>query len=355
MTVGRRHHNRGTALGRGMAMTGPVRVSRRLRCVVSLVLGVLYALISLSATVGAHDGTVLTGFGSATIDGVVSPNEWDRAGCVAFPVNVPEGGTTPGRACAMNDAETLYLLIQFNRETADAGNSAVFEFDNDHSGGPRVNGDDALVINPSIGLSDVVRSNAPPCPTGAMCGFLDTSQGGANDGQGAFFNDGVTSVYEFSHPLDSSNDAHDFSLRPGDTVGFTLFIRLLAAGGPIADTSFPTVCISCPNLFADIVVADPVIPVAIDIKPATPRNGINPKSHGVVRVAILSSDDFDATTVDPASVRFGPEGAVEVGGKTRFKDVNEDGRDDLILRFKIKETGIQCGDTSAPLTGHTFP
>jgi hypothetical protein len=333
------------------------RASRRATSRITLSLGVLCLLSSLLPTAQAHDGTVLTGFGSATIDGVVGPSEWDRAGCVALPVNVPEGGTTSGRACAMNDESMLYLLVQFDRAIVDAGNTAIFEFDNDHSGGPRVNGDDVLLINPTIGFLDEVRTNVPPCPPGATAaawGLVDSSTAGGSDGLGAFFNDGVTTVYEFAHPLNSDDDAHDFSLRPGDTVGFTLFIRLLAAGGPIADTFFPTVCVSCPDLFGDIVISDPVIPVLIDIKPLTRRNNINPKSHGLIRVAVLSTEEFDATTVDPGSVRFGRQGLMEDGGKTRFKDVDGDGRDDLILHFRINETGIQCGDTSAALTGRTF-
>ena len=35
-------------------------------------------------------------------------------------------------------------------------------------------------------------------------------------------------------------------------------------------------------------------------------------------------------------------------------DANGDSKLDLVLRFKIRETGIRCGDTSASLTGKTF-
>ena len=37
-----------------------------------------------------------------------------------------------------------------------------------------------------------------------------------------------------------------------------------------------------------------------------------------------------------------------------MKDVNEDGLDDLVLRFRTQEASIVCGDTSAALTGETF-
>ncbi len=93
--------------------------------------------------------------------------------------------------------------------------------------------------------------------------------------------------------------------------------------------------------------------VTIDIKPSSFPNSINPKSRGVIPVAILTTDIFDATTVDPLSVRFGPNGA-EVHGKGHIRDVNHDREPDLVLHFKTQATGITCGETSASLTGETF-
>ena len=42
----------------------------------------------------------------------------------------------------------------------------------------------------------------------------------------------------------------------------------------------------------------------IDIKPGSDPNPINPGSNGLIPVAILSSEDFDATTVDPATIEL---------------------------------------------------
>ncbi len=97
-----------------------------------------------------------------------------------------------------------------------------------------------------------------------------------------------------------------------------------------------------------------VLDVAIDIKPGSDTNPINPKSHGVIPVAILSTDAFDATTVDPLSVRFGPKGAQEAHDQGHLEDVDQDGEPDLVLHFHTQETGITCGETSATLTGETF-
>jgi hypothetical protein len=96
-----------------------------------------------------------------------------------------------------------------------------------------------------------------------------------------------------------------------------------------------------------------VMTIQIDIKPSSFPNSINPKSNGVIPVAILTTDAFDATTVDPLSVRFGPKGAKEVHKKGHIEDVNHDGELDLVLHFKTQATGITCSDTSASLMGET--
>jgi uncharacterized delta-60 repeat protein len=93
--------------------------------------------------------------------------------------------------------------------------------------------------------------------------------------------------------------------------------------------------------------------VAVDIKPDSSANTINLKSHGAIPVAILTTEAFDATTVAPRSVRFGPGGATEAHGTGHLADMNQDGEPDLVLHFRTQETGIQCGETSASLTGQT--
>ena len=97
-----------------------------------------------------------------------------------------------------------------------------------------------------------------------------------------------------------------------------------------------------------------VIQVSLDIKPGSDPNSIALNSKGVIPVAILTTDAFDATTVDSATVEFGPDGATENHGVRHLEDVDVDGDLDLVLHFKTQETGIQCGDTSASLTGETF-
>jgi len=102
----------------------------------------------------------------------------------------------------------------------------------------------------------------------------------------------------------------------------------------------------------------PPLEVVIDIKPGSYPNSINLDSKGVIPVAILTTDaavgepvTFDATTVDPETVLFGPGKAAPV--HYALEDVDNDGDIDMILHFKTQETGITAGDTEATLTGET--
>jgi hypothetical protein len=103
-----------------------------------------------------------------------------------------------------------------------------------------------------------------------------------------------------------------------------------------------------------------VIAVTIDVKPGSDTNPINASSQGLIPVAILSTDSFDATTVDAGSVCFGDaedasqRDCTEAHGTGHLEDVNGDGRLDLVLHFEVQETGIDPGDTSACLSGTTL-
>lgn len=97
-----------------------------------------------------------------------------------------------------------------------------------------------------------------------------------------------------------------------------------------------------------------VTPVALDIKPGGSPNSINPQSNGKIPVAILTTDTFDATTVDPTTVHFGRTGTETAPGQSALQDVDGDGDTDMILHFNTQNTGILCGDTSAFFTGKTL-
>jgi hypothetical protein len=98
----------------------------------------------------------------------------------------------------------------------------------------------------------------------------------------------------------------------------------------------------------------------VDIKPESCPNPLNVKGKGVLPIAILGTEDFDAGQVDPASV--GLEGVSPlrwdwqdvatpfepfVGKQDCFLDWSEAGPDgylDLTLKFKAQEVVAALGE-----------
>ena len=103
-----------------------------------------------------------------------------------------------------------------------------------------------------------------------------------------------------------------------------------------------------------------VLQVDLDIKPGSNPNSINcEKASGIIPVAISSTPEFDATTVDHTGVTF--EGASEIhedkksGDPRRHEeDVDKDGDTDLVFHFKVGDTTLTCISTEGTLTGQTF-
>ena len=96
------------------------------------------------------------------------------------------------------------------------------------------------------------------------------------------------------------------------------------------------------------------IQVDIDIKPGSFPNSINPRSKGRIPVAILTTDDFDASLVDASTILFGPMGVAASPVHSALEDVDNDQDIDLILHFDTQDTGIACGDDIGFLTGKTI-
>jgi hypothetical protein len=182
--------------------------------------------------------SIFSGWGTPAMDGVYTPAEWQGAGVVNLSVNTPSVGTTPAILYVMNDASKIYLALRILRNPPDPRNSLAFYFDKDGDNVVSI-GDDVILLNvdppPSTVLFDEVVE--PCCGGEGINGQLDTSYGGTNDGAGAFGNDGTYSVFELWHPLRSSDSAHDIQLSPGQSIGLSLYLRLIGTNNIGADTS----------------------------------------------------------------------------------------------------------------------
>lgn len=108
------------------------------------------------------------------------------------------------------------------------------------------------------------------------------------------------------------------------------------------------------DAFAGKLVRESV--VAIDIKPGTDPNSVH-LGPGVVPVAILGSDTFDVTTVDPATVVLEGAGVRYRGDGTpmaSLEDVNGDGVCDLAVHIEKEALELTPTDVIGELIARTF-
>ena len=175
-------------------------------------------------------------------------------------------------------------------------------------------------------------------------------------------------LYDLTIFDDMGNDIHmaqiaalaPFDLTQIDSTGIAKFevrgIEVSAGLDPLDTTAFmTTLTFASSGRFTGTMtpivleVGDPTN-VTIDIKPGSGSNSVNPRSKGVIPLAVLGSADFDATQVFPTTALFGPDGA-SPAHNGHLEDVNDDGFMDMVLHFKTQKTGIDCGDTEATLVG----
>ena len=101
--------------------------------------------------------------------------------------------------------------------------------------------------------------------------------------------------------------------------------------------------------------------IPIDIKLGSDENPINPDSKGKITVAVLSTESFDATDVDRATLTFGRTGdepsLARRGSRDTpqcsIEDANGDGSPDLICHFEMTACGFVVGDSLGILHGAT--
>jgi DNA-binding beta-propeller fold protein YncE len=103
-----------------------------------------------------------------------------------------------------------------------------------------------------------------------------------------------------------------------------------------------------------------VVGVEVDVKPGGSTNSVNPRSRGVLPVAVLGNANFDVNDIDDATLRLGVGPAAcahdlsePFTRRSHTLDVNLDGYPDFVGHYRVQDSGILCGDSSVTVIGRT--
>jgi len=258
---------------------------------------------------------VASGDGAPTIDGVLGADEWGSPNFFGSNYNV----------YVFNDTDYLYVAFEANcgNYTIASSMTNIYIYrGTDYAG-------ECWAYTVAGWVGDVgldhftthhiqppkVKEGKEAWPTSAIVSIAPT-------------------VMEWRIPLS------ELPMSPGDPIAFDFM-------------SYSEGCSTWPTAWLYeqyYTLVSPVIEVDIDIKPGSDPNSINLKSKGVVPVAVLTTDDFDASNVDPSTVKFA--GAAPV--RWTMEDVDGDGDMDMLFHFKTQELDLDENSTEATLSGETI-
>jgi hypothetical protein len=167
-----------------------------------------------------------------------------------------------------------------------------------------------------------------------------------NDEVKIYINGQLVSIYSELGPILPTTDDLWIGNR-ADMSGY-------AFDGIIDDVRIYNQVLTAEEIAALVV---PPTQVDIDIKPGSYPNAINLGSYGLIPVAILSSDEFDATTVDPETVELAGADVAVRGKSNKYmahaEDVNGDGLVDLLVQVATENLAPDSlQDGFAVLTGN---
>ena len=260
----------------------------------------------------AFTGDVLSAWASTVpnIDGVTNLNEWDDAAKVTFTLVSQSLESHSATIYEKNDETYIYLAVRIVGDDFNTGDGVFFYFDSDHDGGIE-NGDDWLYVLAWTGG----RGHAEDGYYNASMSTLrsDEDDGGTNDIVGGASRTNVSGIgdytFELRHPLNSLDDAHDFSLKPNDTIGLRMEFDDAYSGGAESSPWFAEVHI-------EARAADTTAPRIIFSSQNPPRENVQPYQNvtisanatdaesGIKNVTLICSFDNGTSWESPQTMRL---------------------------------------------------
>jgi hypothetical protein len=243
--------------------------------------------------------------------------------------------------------------------------------------------------DPSLSDSDTttVHITVPPYPPVAdadgpytihPCWLVTLDGSGSYDPNGELYPDPTHPWHGYivSWDWDLDNDG-EYDDASGETVTWSVCELGIHVVGLKVTNSFDES--DEVDTVVNVVEPPPAIPVAFDIKPQSCPNPLNTKDKGRLPVAILGSETFDVTQIDPTSIRLEHLSGVSpvtwaledtatpyepYTGKEGIYDCTEAGPDgylDLVVMFDTQEVVAALGEVSdgdvlvLHLTGNLMP
>jgi hypothetical protein len=194
-------------------MSSTARKGRTVFLAVAIVCSAVGSLVAQNEPV--------SGYGTATIDGMKAPGEWDGAAKYEFEAMLPAefgGGTTPTALYVMNDSANLYVGVEFQIGSLDEGYVDLY-LDKDDDGQWET-GDINLMFYARGGLNSYYRVEEPESWT------YDREI----DGSGSVENNGTYTFYELSHALEATVGGWPIALAPGDQIGLAMMVHVKPEG-----------------------------------------------------------------------------------------------------------------------------
>jgi Bacterial Ig domain/Peptidase family C25 len=248
---------------------------------------VIVAALVAPAAAYAHNPTgpinASTSTNVPTIDGTVNAAEWADAQQYSL-------GFTghPGTLWVKHTATTIYFAARISDAPGAITDLSLY-FDNNHNG-IKDPGEDGVISDPTDG--DFFFSPTPAPGQHPR----DTEDGGTNDVVAAkgFDLGAGQSMFEMSHPKNSADDAHDFSVANGQTVG--LHLEYFTSGPSFFE--YPAANFMDVGNFVDLVISN------VDLQAPTVTVTNPPGGSDLSGVVNVTADASDNVGVDHVTFKY---------------------------------------------------
>ena len=279
------------------------------------------------------------------------------------PYTVDEGSSLQLNGTGSFDPEGLPLTYRWEPES---GTEDPWFLDDNTLGEPTFNAIDNAVVELTLTVYDRVEALAsdPHSTTIIINNVAPTVDAGPDmsitSGEeftftGAFSDPGILDN-PWSYEIDWGDGSTPTQGSKDDQAAPIIESHQFCAAGPHTISLFVTdkdgdTGMDDASLEVDFLAVD------MEIKPGGGPSPVNLRSGGVLPVVVYSSADFDASSIDPATVTLGDEAGTDTPVAMRpngtymaeVKDVNGDGLPDLELKFRVPDL-VDNGDLTNTTT-----